>query len=267
MSHFVDVHTHLTHERFAPDQEAVVERATVAGLGAIVVNGLEPKSNDDVLQLAQRYRTIIPACGIYPVDAVNDAVQGTLPWNVESFDVDEEIRRIESWAKAGRIAAVGECGLDGHWLDESTFERQEDVFKSLVRIAMQADIPVIVHSRKLEKRVIEILTQLDTEKVVFHCFLGRTKLALQAAAERGWAFSIPTNAKKNQAFSKLLAELPVHSILTETDAPFLAPERGARNEPCNVVCTVRLLAELRDWTIEQAKELVWSNYLSLFGEK
>ena len=97
-----------------------------------------------------------------------------------------------------------------------------------------------------------------------HCFGGRTKLALKTAEEDGFYFSIPANAARNEAFKKMLRILPLHLILTETDAPFLSPQRNTRNTPKSVVETIKLLANLRGSSTQEAKDLVWQNYSKLF---
>src|SRR4051794_33376325 len=102
MSYYVDVHTHLTHEKFATNYDEVIKRASDTGLGAIVVNGLEPKSNRQILQMAAQYPVIVPALGIYPIDAINSLIaDGELPYAVEKFDVDLEIAFIREKARAG----------------------------------------------------------------------------------------------------------------------------------------------------------------------
>jgi TatD DNase family protein len=264
---YVDVHTHLTHERFRSDQAAVIGRAQAAGLKAIVVNGLEPKSNREILTLAATYPVIKPALGIYPIDAVNDRLPPDFPHPVERFDVGAEIAFIREQALAGRLAAIGECGLDGHWLGSDTFKAQEAVFERLIAVAVEADLPVIIHTRKLEARAAAMLREQKVKKANFHCFGGRVKLAQTCAENDRWHFSIPANARVNESFRKMLAVLPEDRLLTETDAPYLAPVRGERNEPARVAGTVELLAELRGWTVDAAKARVWENYVELFGQR
>jgi TatD DNase family protein len=261
---YVDVHSHLTHKEFAEDLPAVIERAEKAGLTAIIVNGLEPSSNRRVLELAKQYPVIKPALGIYPIEAINDRVSD-LPFPIASFDVEQEIAFIESQAKAGTILAIGECGLDGYWVGEETFARQEEVFLKLAEIAVAYDLPLIIHTRKREERSIEILAHHGVKAVNFHCYGGKVKPAVKAAEDHGWYFSIPANARSNEAFRKLLRDLPPDQILTETDCPYLAPSKGARNEPCNVVGTVELLAQIRAWSLEVAQERIWANYERLFA--
>ena len=263
MTMYVDVHTHLTHEQFNQDCDAVILRARAAGLGAIVVNGLEPHSNRQILQMAQQYPEIKPALGIYPLDAVNHLLPADFPHRIGRFDVEDELQFID--AQAPQLHAIGECGLDGHWLDASTFAEQERVFHRLIDIALKHDRPLIIHTRKCEQRAMDILRERNVTRVDFHCFGGKTKLAQHGAEQHGWWFSIPAHASRSDSFKKMLRTLPPEKILTETDAPYLAPTSGARNEPANVVGTIALLATLRGWSEEQAKQQVWTNYRALFN--
>lgn len=265
-SWYCDVHTHLTHERFRDDQQEVIARAIQTGLGAIVSNGLNPASNREILRLASTIPQVKPALGIYPTDAVNHMLPDDYPYRVDRFDTGAEIEFIRSCATKKQIIAVGECGLDGHLIGAETFEAQEKVFEALIGVAIDHDIPVIVHSRKREVRCAEILASLGAKKVDFHCFGGKTKHAQKWAEDHGWYFSIPANARVSESFRKMLSSLPADRILTETDAPYMGPVRGERNEPANVAGTVAFLAELRGWETEDAKKTVWGNYLRLFGE-
>ena len=90
------------------------------------------------------------------------------------------------------------------------------------------------------------------------------KNALRWAEEDGWWFSVPGNARRSESFTKMLRELPPERILTETDAPYMSPVPGTRSEPAAVVGTVAYLAELRGWSEEEARDLVWRNYRALF---
>lgn len=264
---YVDVHAHLTDSKFGADLEQVIQRADKAGLKAIIVNGLEPESNRQILELARRHPLIKPAMGIYPVDAVNDLLPANLPFSVRRFDVRDEIRAIEAAAAAGQLAAIGECGLDGHWLGDETFGRQEEVFEQLIEVALRHHLPLIIHTRKREQRAADILAHHKVSRVNFHCFGGRVNLAKKLAEDAGYWFSIPANAQHNEAFQKMLRELPMERLLTETDCPYLGPTRGQRSEPCHVVGTVELLAKLRGQTSEQAMLQIAANYTALFGQR
>ena len=211
-----------------------------------------------------RSSLVRPALGIYPIDAVCDRLPEDFALEVEPFDVDAEIRFIDEMAAAGRLAAVGECGLDGHWVGEETFARQEAVFEALIDVAMRHDLPLIIHTRKREQRAAEILRHAGATRVDFHCYGGKVKQALRWAREDGWWFSIPANSRRSEAFAKMLKELPEERVLTETDAPYLSPAPGVRNEPANVAGTVEHLAELRGWDVDTARARVWQNFDDLF---
>lgn len=264
MNKLVDVHTHLTHPKFEGIFTEIISEINTS-MGAVICNGLEPKSNRKILEWSKIYPKILPAIGIYPIDAVNKLLSDDFPIDIVNFNVDDEIEFIRRQASSGNIIAVGECGLDGYWLDQKTFDEQERVFEELICIAKNANIPVIIHTRKLEKRAIEILTHHKITKVNFHCFCGKVKLALKAAENEDWCFSIPASARKNQGFTKLLEQLPLNRILTETDAPFLSPQKGTLNRPINVKDTVKYMAEIRGWDFETCESTIWNNFQRLFG--
>ncbi|MCX6128166.1 MAG: TatD family hydrolase, partial [Proteobacteria bacterium] len=180
------------------------------------------------------------------------------------FNVKEEIAFIRQQVAAGLVLAIGECGLDAHWVGPETFPQQESVFEELIGIALEFNKPLIIHTRKREQRAIEILAAHGVRRVDFHCYAGKSKLALNAAEKYGWYFSIPANARNNDSFGKLLKDLPRELVLTETDCPYLGPVRGERNEPSKVVGTVAYMAELRQWTESEARQQIWNNYQSLF---
>ena len=258
---YVDIHTHLTHDRFAADLDAVIAKAVTRGVRHIVVNGLEPRSNRTILAMAQQYEVVQPALGIYPTEAVVDMLPAE--FDCQPFSVADEIAFIATQAAQGKLLAVGECGLDGHLVGEETFARQEQVFLQLCEIAMQHDLPVIVHSRKRERRVAELLVHHGVQRVNMHCFCGKVKLAQRLAEEQGYYFSIPANSRVNQGFQRMLATLPLDRLLTETDAPWLAPVRGERNEPQNVALTVQHLAEIRHLTLDVARQQIFQNFCRL----
>src|SRR3989338_8741754 len=169
----VDVHCHLTDSAYELDLAAVIQRAQVRGVTQLVVNGVDPVSNRQILQMQQQYPTVRAALGIYPIQAVSRHLTAPLPMPMEVLqDPDAEIRFIAEQAQAGRIVAVGECGLDAHWLGPETFSEQERVFLALVEVAKQHNLPVIVHSRKLEIRTYELLREANPLHVVFHCWGG-----------------------------------------------------------------------------------------------
>lgn len=262
-----DVHAHLTHPKLRPHIDEILERARAAGVTSIISNGLNPADNEAVLELAKREAMVRPALGLYPVDAVlldMRAAGVDYPREDEECSAEDGIAFVRE--HIDDAFAVGEIGLDGYWVPEAFFEKQEAAFTELVKLAMEADKPVIIHTRKRERRALEILQELGATRVDFHCFGGKVKLA-RAIADAGYHLSIPANARRSQSFTRMLETLPRSQLLLETDCPYLAPEPGTDNEPMNVRGTLRYAAELWGVTAEEAQAQLEDNYAQLFGER
>lgn len=262
---YVDVHAHLIHPEFAGEEDAVALRARDAGLEYVIVNGLEPTSNRAVLELCARHEHLLPALGIYPVDAVAAGVDPAA-WEYDfppptPFDTDAEIAFIDS--VAGQLVAVGECGLDNYWIKDQPAE-QERVLRGLCAVAQKHDLPVILHSRKAEARTFEILQEMGVQKADFHCYGGKLKLAKRIAAA-GYYLSIPPVVVRADSFQQITRALPLDKLLTETDCPYMGPDRGERNEPANVPRGVAAMARARGIEADEMAAAIRANFKRLFG--
>ncbi len=259
-----DVHAHLTHAKLLPDVDAVIDRARAAGLTTIVSNGLNPRDNEAVRQLAARHPMVRPAFGFYPVDTVlAEMVAAGIDYPRDEEPVSAATGIAWVRAHADEALAIGEIGLDGYWVPETLWGPQEDAFRALVRIALDADKPIIVHTRKRERRTLEILEELGVTRVDWHCFGGKVTLARQIA-ERGHYFSIPANARRSESFTRMLQTLPRERLLLETDCPYLSPEREQRNEPATVAGTAAFAAELWGESTEDVTRRTSENFARLF---
>lgn len=259
-----DVHAHLTHPKLAGQVDAVLERARAAGLTTIVSNGLNPQDNEAVLQLAAREPMVRAAVGFYPVDTVLPPMLADgidYPRDVEPCSAEEGVAHVR--AHVGAAIAVGEIGLDGHWVPEKYWPAQERVFCELVEIAMAADKPVIIHTRKRERRALELLLELGATRVDWHCFGSKVKLA-RRIADAGHHMSIPANARRSESFTRMLQTLPRDQVLLETDCPYLGPVPGETNEPATVAGTLAYAAELWSEPAEAVQEQLEANFLALF---
>ena len=261
-----DVHAHLTSARFVDDLDAVLERARAAGVTTIISNGLNIADNQKVLALASRDALVKPALGLYPVDAV---LQEMLADGVEYPREDTVVSSAADTLRwladhADQAVAIGEIGLDRHWVPEKYWLEQETVFRKLVEVALAADLPIIIHTRKAEARTLELLLEMKATRVNWHCFSSRLKLA-RRIADAGHFLSIPANARRNETFTGLLTSVPRSQLLLETDCPYLAPEPGQRNEPANVAGTCSYAAQL--WRSSEADALAQfqANFEKLFG--
>jgi TatD DNase family protein len=259
-----DVHAHLTNPRLAPEVDAIVARALAAGVTRIVSNGLNPIDNRAVAELARRHPSIRGAVGLYPVDAVLTEMRAAgvdYPREGEECTGDEGIAFVRDHLQDA--FAVGEIGLDGHWVPEAFWARQEDVFCQLVKLAMAADKAIIIHTRKRERRTFELLRELGATRVNWHCFGGKVKLAREIA-EHGHYLSIPSNARRSESFTRMLQTLPRERVLLETDCPYLAATAGSMSEPADVAQTARYAAELWQTTPEAVASQVEQNFQTLF---
>jgi len=260
---FVDVHAHLIHPQFAGEEDLIAKRALAAGVTRVIVNGLEPRSNRAVLALCARHPNLLPALGIYPVDAIAhciDHATWTHPWPPpESFDPDAEVDFIASVAH--ELVAIGECGLDAYWVTDQMHE-QERVLRRLIEVALAADKPLILHTRKAEERTFAILQEMGVERADFHCFGGKLKLAVRIA-EAGYHFSIPPVVVRSESFQRMTEKLPLESLLTETDCPYMGPDQG-RNEPANVPLGVAKMAQIRGLSTDEFAAALGRNFETLF---
>ncbi|HEY6882174.1 MAG TPA: TatD family hydrolase [Polyangiales bacterium] len=262
-----DVHAHLTHPKLAPRVDELLANARAAGVTSIVCNGLNPEDNAAVLALAQRDPLVKPAFGLYPVDAVLPEMRALGIDYPREAEVEHGAEQAVQWVRdhVDQAFAIGEIGLDGYWVPEALWARQEESFRALVALAIEVDKPVIIHTRKREKRALEILQELGAKRVDWHCFGGKVKLA-RAIAEAGHWLSIPANAQRSESFTRMLESLPRDKILLETDCPYLGPDRERDNEPANVRHTLAYAAKLWHCSEDDALAQLSGNFAALFGQ-
>lgn len=259
-----DVHAHLTHPDLQPDTADILSRARAVGISTIISNGLNPDDNRRTLALASESPLVKAAIGFYPVDTVLPDMRAAgveYPREGDECSAEEGIDFVRQHAH--EAFAIGEIGLDGYWVPEPFWPKQEAVFCELVEIALAADKPIIIHTRKRERRTLELLKDLGARRVNWHCFGSKVKLARQIA-DAGHHLSIPANARRSESFTRMLQTLPKEQLLLETDCPYLGPEPGTRNEPANVSGTLDYAAEL--WQVDRQQALLQfeKNFETLF---
>ncbi len=243
----IDVHCHLDFEQFDEDRDEVIARAKKNNVKVIISNGTNLEKNKMVQGLAEKYDIVKPAYGIYPSEAEE----------MSKKEIEETLEFIEK----NNPVAIGEVGLD--LKHGKNIEKQKEVLKRLIDISKKLDIPLIVHSWKAEKETIEFLKENKAEKVIMHCFCGNATL-IEEAESLGYLFSIPPSIVKSKTFRKLAKRIQLKSILTETDAPFLSPYEGKRNEPSFIKETIKKVAEIKEITEEELEKIIFMNYQNLF---
>jgi TatD DNase family protein len=251
---FIDIHAHLDFKDFDKDLDEVIERARKAGISVIIANGVSPDSNNKILEIAQKYDIVKAAVGIYPPDALSKETGKEV-----TIDIDKELEFFEQ--NINNIVAIGEIGLDYANVEDK--KMQKSIFRKQIEFAKRHNLPIIVHSRKAEQEVIEILKTSAYKKVILHCFCGRKSL-LKEAAELDFYFSIPTNVVRAENIQNIVKIVNINRILTETDSPFLSPFKGKRNEPAFVVEAVKKIAELKGFDEKEVENNILLNYKRLF---
>lgn len=260
----VDIHVHLDHEKYAEDLDKVVERAKQAGVRHIITSGVNPSTNRKILEIAAKYDIVHPSFGLYPLDALKKELEtgeaAGFVRDLEHFDVDKEIEWITE--NKDRCKAIGEVGLDYNWGKEHEKEQKEN-FQKIIDMAERIKKPVIVHTRKAELDVVEMLESSKIKDIVLHCFCGRKHL-VKRAADNGWNFSIPPIIARLQQFQIMAGIVNISQLLTETDGPYLSPYPGKRNEPAFVTETIKKIAGIKEMTEEETANNIFMNYQRIF---
>ena len=257
----IDVHAHLDNFKFKDDLGIAIERAKKAGVKAIITNGTNPETNRLSLKIAEKYDIVKASLGIYPLYAIDlNLREAAYPMEkMKPIDVDNELRFIES--KKNEIIAIGEVGLD--YSIKGKEKEQKETLNKIIELAEKIKKPVIVHSRKAESDVIDVLESSSCKKVILHCFCGKQDIVKKAAG-LGYYFSIPTNIVRAQNFQLLVKEVDINQLFCETDAPYLSPFQGKRNEPAFVIESYKKIAEIKGISMEEAKKKISANYRKLF---
>ena len=249
-----DTHAHYDAEQFASDREAVLTALPAAGVGLVVDPGCDVASSREAAALAERFDHVYAAVGIHPEDCAGctDA----------DFDAIRELCRRE------KVVAVGEIGLDYYWKENPPRDFQEQVFRRQIELALELDLPVIIHDREAHGDSLRSVLDYPGLRGVFHCFSGSPEMA-QELLKRGWylGFDGPITYKNAKRAPEVAAITPMDRIVIETDAPYMAPVpfRGKRNDSRLLPYVVEKLAEWKGVTPEEMTDITWQNGKRLFG--
>jgi TatD DNase family protein len=259
---FIDTHAHIQEPEFKDDVDAVVRRAQDAGVAAIVVPGVDVETSENAAWLADRHPGLYFAAGIHPHEA-------------SRFDAGA-LRQIRGLLDHPRAVAVGEIGLD-YYRMHSPRADQLSTFQAMLDLASERLLPVIVHCRDAEGDVLPALKSWslrnhgaygDRPLGVMHYFSGSPEEA-RIYVDLGFLISVHTSVTHPKAFKlrQVAEELPLDSLVIETDSPYGAPQtkRGKRNEPAFVVESAAKIAELRGLPLNAVASATTANAARLFG--
>jgi TatD DNase family protein len=261
----IDTHAHLYLDRFGGDLPAVLARARERGVERIVMPAIDVPSIHRALALCDQYDGLFAMAALHPSDT-KDAT-------------DEDFAAVAACCDDPRVVAVGESGLDYYW-DRSFDAVQHDFYRRHIRLAIDKDLPLILHIRDKKDRdeahrdVVRLLREErgvsdrpERLRGIFHCFTGPAWM-LDAATELGFLVGLGgVLTFKNSGLDALARDIPMEQIVLETDAPFLAPEpyRGKRNEPSYVRYVAEKLAEVKGLPVEEVARVTTANAVRLFG--
>lgn len=291
---FTDTHCHLTTEELQNDIEGVVKRANDCGVTRVITAGTDFNTSQKAVEFSKTFSQIFATVGLHPEEAMEMTME----------EIDREIDSISSliahrqpqglssiqsrnpWDKSGegKIVAVGEIGMDRHRVryiaqeggitdfesfERDSIEKQKYALEQQLQLALETNLPVVIHCRDSEKDLLRILSRFTQNggRGVLHSFTG-DELFLEHFVSLGWyvSFNGIVTFKNGENVRELCRKVPVEQILLETDAPFLAPEphRGKVCEPQYVVEIAQKIAEIKDVSIGDLEIILEENVQRLF---
>lgn len=262
----IDSHCHLDAFVRNDELDAVLERAAAAGVNAFVAAGTNAEDREVYRGLAEKFPgKIFYAAGLHPTEL--------------GEDFEEQLAALEAFFAAGprpAPVAVGEIGLDGHWLPKDAAEaervraRQREAFARQLALAKKCALPVVVHARGAFREAVETIdaSGVDWRRVVFHCFAEGAD-EMREIFERGGRASFTGTLTYKNAENVRAAALAqgVGRLMLETDCPYLAPQpfRGKRNEPALLRATLDFAAGLFGVPAAFLDEKTEENTRAFFG--
>jgi len=248
----VDTHVHLQHSKYAGDLDAVLERAAEAGIGKMVVASYDLPASREAVRLAGEVEGCYAAVGIHPHSA---------------GDVTPEVmEKLESLAAAPRVVAVGETGLDYHYM-YSPREAQLAALEAHLVLSERLGKPVIIHDREAHDDMLAALAGYPVDRLggVWHCFSGDLSLA-ERIMDKGWYLGIGGIVTFSKELAEIVRHLPLERIVLETDAPYLAPapHRGQRNEPAWTAIIAARVAAIKETDAAVVAQVTSANAAALF---
>jgi len=251
---YIDTHCHLNFKEFDEDRLMVIGNAKKAGVKKFIIPGTNPITSRSAARLAATDPTIFFAS------------VGCHPYDTRNVPTRQEIERLISKS----TLAIGECGLDYHlYGDEPAVGRKEEqkqLFEMQLGIALQYNLPVIIHSREAFDDIFSVLDSMPSmPKGVFHCFSGGLE-DVRNIQSRGFMLGLDGNATYSKQLKLVIPSIALSMLLLETDAPYLAPvgHRGERSEPKYIPLIAQIIAELQNVDIQKVEEATTANANKLF---
>ena len=259
-----DSHAHLNSERYEDERDQIVEAIEKSELAYVMDIGYDLESSVMAVEHAKKYSWCYAAVGCHPHDT-------------KTMD-EAALVMFKGLANKPKVRAIGEIGLDFYY-DHSERDVQRYWFRRQVQMAMELEMPIVIHDRDANDEVMSILKEegvfgrartekLGDAKLLLHCFSGSKELALQYV-KLGATISIagPVTYKNARKNIEVVEAVPLENLLIETDAPYLTPEpfRGKTNRPDYVEYTARKIAEIKGISYEETARITCDNAKKFFS--
>lgn len=248
MPKYFDIHSHLNFGDYEKDWDDIIARMRETRTHTIVV-GTDYESSKKAVELSEKYPEIYACIGVHPVDSKED-------FNIEKF---------EDLIKHPKAVAIGECGFDFYHADKAkNFERQRKLFIEQIKFALKHDKPIMIHARDSYPEILDVIENFKNLRGNVHFFAGTVDEA-RRFIEKGFTLSFTGVITFANAYDEVIKNIPLKFIMSETDAPFVAPApyRGKRNEPSYVKYVVERIAEIRSEDPELVRGTLVENALRM----
>jgi TatD DNase family protein len=251
--HFIDAHCHLDFAVFDGDRPQVLQRATDTGINDIIIPGTQIMHWDRIRAMCDAHKQLHACYGLHPYWVTSHKTQDLL--------------QLESYIHQHRPVAIGECGLDFR-PQQADKKMQLDFFKYQLNIAVEHQLPVVIHSVKATEAVIETIKQFKNLTGMVHSYSGSAEQARQLI-DLNFFISASGSVTYDGAkkLKQTIKEIPLTSLLIETDAPDQADQENhdKRNEPSFLINTARVIAELREVSLEEIARQTTANAKLLYS--
>ena len=250
----IDSHCHLNFKKLSENFENIINNSKKNNISSILSINTKPEDFQDHLSLIKNYDSIYLSYGLHPSD-------------VQSMN-QIELQNFDQYCNNEKVIGIGETGIDLYHNDQFLKE-QTQAFETHIEASIKHSLPIIIHQRNSEKEIVDILKNYKSNnlKLIFHCFTGSNQL-LNFCLENNYYISISgiITFKNASNLRDIIKNVPLNSILIETDSPFLAPvpNRGKKNEPSFIDHTAKKLAEIKEIPKEELVKITTSNFNNLF---
>ena len=251
---FIDTHTHLYDEQLLADNDAMIQRAIDAGVTKMYLPNCDSTTIEGMMKIAARWPDhCLPMMGLHPC------------YVKENYEA--ELHIVETHLANGKFSAVGEIGLDYYW--DMSFQKEQIItFERQIDWALQYNLPIVIHSRESTQACIDIVKKKQDGRLngIFHCFSGTLHEA-QQVIEAGFYLGIGGVVTfKKSGLAEIVTEIPLSSIVLETDAPYLAPTpyRGKRNESSYIPIIAHKIADVKQVDVAEVAIVTSQNAEKIF---